>query len=52
MNELLLIGSILVIYGSLLIMFRIFGKQGLYCFTVLATIAANIEVLKIGKSVV
>ena len=50
MNELLLIGSILVIYGSLLIMFRIFGKQGLYCFTVLATIAANIEVLIVVRA--
>lgn len=44
-NELLLIGSIFVIYGSLIVMFKLFGKQGLYCFTVLATIAANIEVL-------
>jgi hypothetical protein len=44
-NEVLLILSILIIYGSELIMFKIFGKQGLYCFTVLATIAANIEVL-------
>ncbi len=44
-NEILLILSILIIYGSQLLMFKIFQKQGLYCFTVLATIAANIEVL-------
>lgn len=44
-NEILLILSIFIIYGSELIMFKLFGKQGLYCFTVLATIAANIEVL-------
>lgn len=44
-NEILLILSIFIIYGSELLMFKIFGKQGLYCFTVLATIAANIEVL-------
>lgn len=44
-NEILLILSIFIIYGSEIIMFKIFGKQGLYCFAVLATIAANIEVL-------
>ena len=44
-NEILLILSIFIIYGSELLMFKLFGKQGLYCFTVLATIAANIEVL-------
>ena len=44
-NELLLIGSILVIYGLELVFLKMFGKEGLYCFNVLATIAANIEVL-------
>lgn len=44
-NEILLILSIFIIYGSELLFFKLFGKQGLYCFTVLATIAANIEVL-------
>lgn len=44
-NEILLVLSILIIYGTELIFFKIFGKAGLYCFTVLATIAANIEVL-------
>lgn len=44
-NEILLILSILIIYGSELVFFKLFGKQGLLCFTVLATIAANIEVL-------
>lgn len=44
-NEILLILSMLIIYGSELLFFKFFGKQGLYCFTVLATIAANIEVL-------
>ncbi len=50
MNELLLIGSIFVIFGSLLVIFKLFGKQGLYCFTVLATISANIEILIIVKA--
>lgn len=44
-NEILLILSLLLIYGTELLFFKLFGKQGLYCFTVLATIAANIEVL-------
>lgn len=44
-NEILLILSIFIIYGSELLFFKLFGKNGLYCFTVLATIAANIEVL-------
>jgi hypothetical protein len=44
-NEILLILSIFIIYGSELIFLKLFGKQGLYCFTAIATIAANIEVL-------
>ena len=45
MNELLLIASLLVVYGGVLFAFRLFGKTGLYCFTCIATITANIEVL-------
>ncbi|MGN0383687.1 MAG: queuosine precursor transporter [Eubacterium sp.] len=45
MNEILLIGSIFIIFGSVLLTYKIFGEEGLLCFTVLATIAANIEVL-------
>lgn len=45
MNELLLILSVLVIYGSVLVMYYLFDESGLYSFTVLATITANIEVL-------
>lgn len=44
-NEILLLLSILIIYGSELVFLKLFGKQGLYCFTAIATIAANIEVL-------
>lgn len=44
-NELLLILSLLVLYGGVLVMYRLFGKMGLYCCTVFATITANIEVL-------
>lgn len=45
MNELLLPVSLIVIFGLVLLFFRVFGEAGLYCWTVLATIAANIEVL-------
>ncbi len=44
-NEILLIMTLFVLYGSILVWFRLFGTTGLMCFTVLATIAANIEVL-------
>ena len=44
-NELLLILSLLLIYSALLLFYYLFGKDGLYAWTVIATIAANIEVL-------
>lgn len=44
-NELLLILSLIVLFGSVLLFYRLFGKTGLYCMTVFATITANIEVL-------
>ena len=44
-NELLLLISVLVIYGSVLVAYRLFGKIGMYVMTVIATILANIEVL-------
>lgn len=45
MNELLLAGSVLLIYGIVLLAYRFFGKTGLYAMTALATVFANIEVL-------
>lgn len=45
MNELLLIGSLVILYGGELLWYRLFGRVGLYCFTVFATIGANIEAL-------
>ena len=50
MNELLLIVSLFVIYGSVLLAYKIFGLNGLYCFTGIATITANIEVLIMVKA--
>lgn len=44
-NEILLIVSMAVLYGAVLLWYRLFGRAGMYCFTVFATIAANIEVL-------
>lgn len=44
-NELLLILSLVMLFGSILLFYRLFGKVGLYCMTVFATITANIEVL-------
>lgn len=45
LNEILLISSLFVTYAGILLIYRILGEQGLYMWTVLATIAANIEVL-------
>ena len=44
-NELLLILSLVLIYTCVVLFYRFLGRSGLYCWTVLATIAANIEVL-------
>ena len=45
MNELFLILSLIIIFGGTVVWYKLFGKAGLYCFTVFATITANIEVL-------
>ena len=50
MNEILLVASLFVIYGCVLLAYRLFGKSGLYCFTAIATITANIEVLIMVKA--
>lgn len=44
-NEILLILSLILTYSAVLLLFAIFKEQGLYLWTVIATIAANIEVL-------
>lgn len=44
-NEVLLIISLIVIYSLVVLAYKFLGKTGLYCWTVIATIAANIEVL-------
>ncbi|MDE7082460.1 MAG: queuosine precursor transporter [Clostridia bacterium] len=45
MNELLLVLSVIVIYGLALFAYFLFGKSGLYCFSAFATVFANIEVV-------
>ena len=44
-NEILLILSVFLIYGTVLLSYKMFGKSGLYIMTATATILANIEVL-------
>lgn len=44
-NEVLLIVNLIAVYGGVLLFYKLFGARGLVCWTVLATIAANIEVL-------
>ncbi len=44
-NEILLIISLFITFFIVTVLFRIFQEQGLYLWTVVATIAANIEVL-------
>lgn len=46
-NEILLALSIIVIYGCVIVMYRFFGAAGLFCWTCVATILANIEVLRV-----
>lgn len=50
MNELLLAGSFILIYGGVLLGYRLFGKAGLYTMTVISTILANIECLIVIKA--
>ncbi len=45
MNELILILSLIVIYGTLLLSYVLFGRSGLYCVSAFCTVLANIEVL-------
>lgn len=44
-NELLLLLSVVLIFSGVLVFFHFFGTEGLFCWIVLATIAANIEVM-------
>ena len=43
-NEIVLVASLIVIYSMVLGVFAIFKVNGLYLWTIIATITANIEV--------
>lgn len=45
LNEILLIGSLIIIYGAVTVSYRLFGKAGLFASTVIATVLANVEAL-------
>ena len=49
-NELLIITSFFLIYGGVVLFYRLFGKKGLLAFNVMATLLANIEVLLLVKA--
>lgn len=44
-NELILIVTLIIEYSLIIILHQLFGKQGLFMWTTVATIAQNIEVL-------
>lgn len=44
-NEIVMFLSIFAFFGGLVAFYKFFGKQGIYTWTVICTIAANIEVL-------
>lgn len=46
MNNLIFVVSILFYLGSVLLLYKLFGRNGLYIFTVFGTILANIQVCK------
>lgn len=45
MNELILFGSVVLIFGAVVLAWRMFGKAGLYAMTAATAILSNIEVL-------
>lgn len=46
MNEVLFFITLILNFFGILIAYKIFGKTGLYCWMVFATVLANIEVVK------
>ena len=47
MNELLLLGSVVLYFGAVLLAEKLFGKYGLYVWVGIASVLMNIEVVKI-----
>lgn len=50
MNELILILSLVLIYGVVLLSYIFFGRSGLYCVSAFCTVIANIEVLVLVRA--
>lgn len=50
MNELILVISLILIYGTVLLAYFLFGRTGLYCISAIATVIANIEVVILIKA--
>ncbi|MDE5990902.1 MAG: queuosine precursor transporter [Clostridia bacterium] len=50
MNELILIVSLIVIFASVLLAYRLFGRGGLYAMSAIMTTFANIEVIILIKA--
>ena len=42
--------SIFFIYGAVILMYKFFGTTGIVCWTCMATILANIEVLRVVEA--
>ena len=49
-NEILIIVSFFLIYGGVVLFYRLFGKKGLLALNVMATLLANIEVMILVKA--
>ncbi|MCR5605218.1 MAG: queuosine precursor transporter [Treponema sp.] len=49
-NELILILSLILSFGGVIVFFRLFAKDGIFIWTSIATITANIEVLILIKA--
>lgn len=45
-NELIFIITVLMYLGSVLLLYKLFGKNGLYAFAVFSTLLGNIAVCK------
>ena len=45
-NELIFILTVLIYLGSVLVLYKVFGKNGLYAFAVFGTLLGNIAVCK------
>ena len=46
MNEFLFCITLILNFSGILVAYKVFGKTGLYCWMVFATVLANIEVIK------